>query len=614
MAYPNQEQAHTGLIIESNWDSIREYYGNNHPPAKDINLGQFDPALSDYTVIDYREIKNTAGIPTLKCIAVIDSNGNIYVHFSGTGDGNWAYNVAAYDGNASEIQKQSALFLQKILTTYGKDGVEIHLTGHSQGGNTAQYAALAVEPALGKYITSVTSLDGPGFSVEVLQSLIDSHGEAYYEEQRQKMYAYHGNNDYVHVLGQTEIIPADHQYMIKTGEVGYHKDENNVFITGHMANYMLNPDGSFRDECLPYEEAVAAGWRGSMQISAMALNNGFMKLLPGEIQVAFALLVMAIVEQITNNGKDQTVNGEFAAAFLAFFAAVPGGDAVLDGIAAVFADRNITSFAELWGYICDDPLNNTMDLFLSLLKDPNALFGMVQMGATIALAAKLIPIVLAALGVAIKVAVPIILALLAVSQIVEFLVQVWDTLVTTGKLVAEYVTKIAKDIFDHVTATIELAIDATLDTMKFMYSKAKELAKQAYATAVSFVQYAKARIKDALHMACAFANQVARAVTGAVQNAITIRVELLQSCVDRMESLANRVLNIDQRLDALFMWLLNEMIEGEEGIFISLANLYNICSADLNVDEGQRLRRMANNINSWNTAYKDVESWLMGLL
>lgn len=614
MEYPNKDQAYIGLLIESNWDEIREYFANNHPPNIDIDLEEFDPALSGYTIIDYREIENTAGNPTLKCIALMDSEGNIHVHFSGTGDGNWAYNIAAYDKEPSKIQVDSADFLRKLLEEYGGSDAEIHLTGHSQGGNTAQYVALAVGPALGKYITSITSLDGPGFSEQVIQSLIDKFGEAFFYEQIEKMYAYHGNNDYVHVLGEKSIIPADHQYMIKTGETGYKMGENNVFIIGHMANYMLNPDGSFRDECLPYDEAVAAGWRGTMQITSIALNENFMKLLPEQIQVAFGLLVMASVEQITNNGDDQIVNGEFGEAILAFFAAIPGCDAVLNGLATVFANRNITSTEELWAYISADPLNNTMDLVLSLLTDPNALLGMVQMGATIKLLAVLATVVLALLKIAITVAVPIILAVLVVSLIVEFLVQVWDTLVATGKLVAEYVTKIAQDIYNHVCNQIEIAIDTTLKTVEFMCTKAKELAKKTYTQAVAFVQYAKTCIKEAFQMACSFANQVARAVTGAVQNIVTINVELLQSCVDRLDSLASRVLAMDRRLDDLFIRLLNDLIEGEEGIFISLANLYNITSADLNVDEGNRLRRMADNINNWNIAYKAVESWLMGLL
>lgn len=623
MAYPNQDLAYLGLLIESNWSSIQDFYGENDPPADDIVLTQFDPLLVDSNgkpleIIGYEKIRNSAGNDTLKCLAVRDSEGNIYVHFSGTGDGNWDYNKAAYDKEPSLIQTDSAAFLTEILRKYGASANNVYLSGHSQGGNTAQYAALAVDPALGKYITTVMSLDGPGFSEAVVAMLKKKFGEDYFNEQVNKIYAYNGNNDYVHVLGQTELVPANHKYMIKTNTVGHKAGNLGLFIIAHMANYMLNPDGTTMEEkfpeCMPYDQAVEAGWRGDLQKWAIGLNEYIMKSLPDDMQVAVAKLVMAFVENATNNGDTQVVEGDFGAVFLAFVSCIPGGDAVMDAIEAYLAEKGITSQEELWEYFSNDPLNSVWDFVLHLLSDPNTILALMKMAATIALAVKLVPVILAILGVVIKVVVPILLALFVVSLIVEFLVQVWDTIVATGKLVAEYVTQLAKDIYEYVSNKIELLIDKTVQTMEFMYAKAQEFAKKVYVTAVAYVQYTKKCIKQALDMACSFANRVARAVTGAVQNVVSIQVELLQSCVDDMRSVATRVQNMDYRLDRLYDRLLNSMIEQEGNILVSLANLYHIARADLNVDEGNRLRRMANNINSWNDAYKDVERWLMSLM
>jgi phage-related protein len=226
----------------------------------------------------------------------------------------------------------------------------------------------------------------------------------------------------------------------------------------------------------------------------------------------------------------------------------------------------------------------------------------------------LIPILLTAVKKVVSFIANILHAVYVVNLIVEYLVQVWDTIVATGKMVAEYVTQLAKDIYDYVSAKIELMIDKAVNTMKLLYSNAKDLAKKVYYTAVSFVEYAKQRIKDALNMAQTIANQVAHTVTSAVQNLISIQVERLDACVRDMLSIANRVQNMDERLDRLYYLLLNAMIEQEEGFFISLLNLYNLTKADIKVDQGGMIRRMANNINGWNDAYKEVESWLLAIL
>ena len=44
------------------------------------------------------------GVEYPKAITVKDGDGNIYVHFKGTGDGNWGYNAAAYGGPLSCMQ------------------------------------------------------------------------------------------------------------------------------------------------------------------------------------------------------------------------------------------------------------------------------------------------------------------------------------------------------------------------------------------------------------------------------------------------------------------------------------------------------------------------------
>lgn len=630
MSYPNENLANLGLLIESVWPLIHDHYQNNNPPGADILLTQFDDLLVDANgqplkIVDYEKIANAEGQDVLKCIALEDSEGNIIVHFRGTGDGNWDYNKAAYDKYPSLIQTESAEFLERVLKDIDNqiksgersEAPSVYLTGHSQGGNTAQYAGLAVSEEYGKYVTRIISLDGPGFSRAVVEQL-KGQGDDYFEQQRQKIYSYNGNNDYVHVLGQEELVPKDHKYMIKTANdpyvvEGYVEGPEGLFINAHCANFMLNPDGSMR-EYLPYDEAIEQGWRGELQSAVLALNKVLANTLPDDVQVAIATLVMAIVEQITNGDDPNAVNGDFDAVLLAIIAAIPGGDAILASIEAHLQKKGITNRDELWAYFSADPLTAVWDLISHLLQDPNALLALVNMGASIYLLTILVPIFVSIMKIVIPIAAVIVLGAFVVSLIVEFLVQVWDTLVNTAQLVAEYVTQLAKDIYNHVCEKIDMMIDEAIETMKLLQTKAKDLAKKVYATSVAIVTYAKERIKDALNMAQTIADKVAQAVTGAVQNAISIQVERLDACVRDMLSIANRVQYMDDRLDRLYYRLLNDMVEKEEGFFISLLNLYNLTKADIKVDQGGMIRRMANNINSWNNAYKEVENWLLAVL
>ncbi len=60
-----------------------------------------------------------------------------------------------------------------------------------------------------------------------------------------------------------------------------------------------------------------------------------------------------------------------------------------------------------------------------------------------------------------------------------------------------------------------------------------------------------------------------------------------------MNRLASRVAQVDERLASLYRRLAQNNIEQEEGIFTSLANLYNLFSADINVDQGKAIRSRA---------------------
>jgi hypothetical protein len=148
------------------------------------------------------------------------SNGDVYVAYRGTGNGNWAYNAVAYGAERSEMQQWSLDYFNKtVLENFeGQSKKNLYVTGHSQGGNNAQFVTLF--SSYSDYITYCYSMDGPGFSEEVVAEAKRLWGEAYYELQLEKIYAFNGEKDYVHQQGEVQIIPPERTTVISTPDAG----------------------------------------------------------------------------------------------------------------------------------------------------------------------------------------------------------------------------------------------------------------------------------------------------------------------------------------------------------------------------------------------------------
>ena len=626
MAISNDQLAEIGLNIESGRHTISDEFppGQGDSETKNIGGGGKDlgdvtgnPNLKGYTLLETQYIKDIDGNYRVKSIAYMDADGNVYVHFTGTGDGNWDYNKAAYDSVPSTIQTNSSAFLAHIIETYRTGDSAVYVTGHSQGGNTAQYSTLTIDPKYGQYIVTTVSMDGPGFSKPVYNNELHQHGDEYYESQRQKMYAFNGHSDYVNPLGQVQIIPEEHKYMVKTGDDGYNADPDAGGPTKwHCGDYMLTDKGKLRDY-LPYDEAIEAGWQSPVQKAVIAINSWMVENLPAEDQRFIAILIMAFAE--TFLGKD--VKGDFlTVAYEAIRLYVPGAEPVIEQISIMVQEKGFSSWQDIWDYICEDPLKNTLELFSYVFGNKESLIGLMKMAGFIALLVKAIPFILTILAkviVIIAAVAAIIAAIYLVIQIiklvVDFLVEMWDAICNFVEATIEYATKLANDIYEYVKGKVEAAIDATVEFAKYLYDSAKKITKKIYDGVVSFVNTAKQKIVDTYNLIKQTAQKISNTICGFIQQGVTLQMALLQDCADRMNRIATRVNNIDTRLDTLYWQLCRSEIEQGEGIFTTLASLYNLARADLNVDEGNRIRRMANNLNNVNESYKAIEKWAMGL-
>lgn len=194
-------------------------------------------------------------IPMEKLIACTfedPKTGNLYVVYRGTGDGKWVDNGEALAIPSSEMQDYAKAYFDTIAqnSKYGfNDGNgKVIVTGHSKGGNSAQFVTLSSE--YGYLIDNCYSLDGQGFSHSAIEKFIEQYGEDYYNAQREKMYSICGHNDYVHDLGVT-VIPEDNTYILnsttgedfaawhenaglfndETGRINFSRDENGNVIS-----------------------------------------------------------------------------------------------------------------------------------------------------------------------------------------------------------------------------------------------------------------------------------------------------------------------------------------------------------------------------------------------
>ncbi len=109
-----QDQAQIAAIMETSFDVIAER--GKGGPAELNGI----PGLDGYTVLEVGSFDRGSdyGGDCYKAITVMDKEGNIYVHFRGTGDGNWPQNSAAYQSEASKVQQWAQEYTDSTLGKY----------------------------------------------------------------------------------------------------------------------------------------------------------------------------------------------------------------------------------------------------------------------------------------------------------------------------------------------------------------------------------------------------------------------------------------------------------------------------------------------------------------
>lgn len=228
----------------------------------------------------------------------------VYVVYRGTGDGEWPDNGIGMTSAATIQQKRALSYFEQVVETMElSEDVRVVITGHSKGGNKAQFVLM--ETKYEGIIDACYSVDGQGFSQQAVDTWKSRYGQEGYEERTQKIYGIHGENDYVSVLGNS-IIPKNHIRYVKTPV------EKTNFAGYHDIKYMF--------ASLLYEEGEGkyvtvfhgrknsdVGQRGDLADFAAVISTGVMGL-PVNQRDGCAAVIMHLME--AGSGQKNGINGE----------------------------------------------------------------------------------------------------------------------------------------------------------------------------------------------------------------------------------------------------------------------------------------------------------------
>lgn len=214
-------------------------------------------------------------------------NGDNYIAYRGTDDGGWIDNGQGMTQESTLLQREASDYFDQMAEQYGwTESDNIYVTGHSKGGNKAQYVTLMSNHA--NLVDECHSFDGQGFSDEAIQSFKEKYGEEGYQEVLKKMYGYNGANDYVNPLGNTIIPKENIKYIDTVPNPGSGFDK---FAGLHMEEQMFQRDENGNAIAVLGEETE----QGVMGKFSVFLSE-FLMSLPPEERDAAAMFVMQFME------------------------------------------------------------------------------------------------------------------------------------------------------------------------------------------------------------------------------------------------------------------------------------------------------------------------------
>lgn len=206
------------LIGQESWRKILELIQNNKKLSSLIITAQSKEMNYD-----------TKGL-NATCFLDKSSNEATFV-FRGTGSGEWVDNGVAFSEPDSPQQLEALEYFERSLKRYKllEKNYSINVTGHSKGGNKAQFITIHSD-----IVGECYSFDGQGFSKEALEQYKNK-----IEQNQHKITSITADLDYVHCLGN-EIAGKKELFKTKYNLLEYPKN--------HCPDAILNKDGQLTEK------------------------------------------------------------------------------------------------------------------------------------------------------------------------------------------------------------------------------------------------------------------------------------------------------------------------------------------------------------------------------
>ena len=184
-----------------------------------------EPSLLDYTVTNYLDDDSTG----MRAACFVNDEANptdVNVVFRGTnGDYEWHDNgEGGYLSDTSQ-QQLAAEYVNNLPDSYGNN---MTVTGHSKGGNKAQYVTIVTDR-----ITKCVSYDGQGFSEEFLEKYA-----AEIAKKSQSIVSISASDDFVNCL----------LYPIAGTRIYIDTEEQENFTHYHKPNILFDDNGNLRSQ------------------------------------------------------------------------------------------------------------------------------------------------------------------------------------------------------------------------------------------------------------------------------------------------------------------------------------------------------------------------------
>lgn len=640
--------------------------------------------FGNYRVANSVERENGAVAPI---VTFANGDDAVVVFWGTTGPDEWYDNVMAGDSSIEGSEYQNVAL--EYINNTSKDFKNITVTGHSKGGNKAQYVAL-----MNDNVDRCVAFDGQGFS----KAFIDEHADLIKSRQdiitlissdhdivNALLYEVAGNLIYVNSSdvprSYFEVPETDKDGNIQYDEFGnikykfqffyYHKPDILLDESGNLYNYDgIEPASivKFVNQYSEYmssiedEDARKKVFAFVAEMAKIGLNDNdserfdkiFAELLSFENTEAIAGFLAYTIEFAESNnleyGDVASIVGEMAAStdvqkvldawympilwdglFDASRSISPNEFIELCNSVERWAVSNeVNSWDEFAAYIKDDPLR-IISLYASMDIEKETVHK--------AISKFLSPDNVAALvgGFAEKhpVITGVSIAAISTPGVREIVATLSGIVVATGVvyLTANHIAKNWDKICDAVERKIDYIKDEISDFYSSLrdkvrsdinnfvgnvFSKAEELitkgsrvVNSAIDGTMSFLKNLKEQAITSIKNTLFISNPILYMITSCIyketKQPVRINVTKLRNCVDALGKLAKRVANIDSRLDSLYWRLTKKNIEQGEGVFTSLANLYNLFRADLNVDEGATMKRKARALSDLFDGYETAE-------